>query len=264
MRAASAAVAGVATHEEQCREDTKARDHRRACSFGGRRGHSGGVREPTRGRRRRRGLARRHLSRRVGVVVRFHVRLRSRPASTRCRRSGSTPTCSCARSSATTTSPARRATCSCRISRRTSARSRTAGAPTPSRSSSGIRFGPPLEPRDHVARRGLRVPAHRHEVAGRAVRLLLRRDPRHGRVRVRQGQDHHRHRDPEQPHDRLPPHGAHRRLPLPPRNAGRGPGAARGRRLLCEGRCLWPLSDLLRPLHARRARTSSTPRTAPR
>ena len=41
------------------------------------------------------------------------------------------------------------------------------------------------------------------------------------------------------------------RLPLPPRDAGGGPDAARGRRLLHEGRSVRPLPDLLRAVHAR-------------
>ena len=49
--------------------------------------------------------------------------------------------------------------------------------------------------RDHLEGRRVRVPAHRHAVGRRAVRLLLRRDPGHGRVRGRQGEVDLRHLD---------------------------------------------------------------------
>ena len=97
------------------------------------------------------GAVKAHAKAQAGGVFRVEWSRRStsragstRPMNTSARRSASTRTCSSARSSATTTSPALPATCSCPISPPTSARSSNGGKTYTFTLKDGIKFGPPL------------------------------------------------------------------------------------------------------------------------
>ncbi len=157
---------------------------------------------------------------------------------------------------------ARPATCSSPTSRRTSARSRTAASTYTFHLKHGIKFGPPLNREITSKDIAVRIPAHRHESAGRAVRLLLRRDQGHGGVRGRQGQGHLGHRDARSKtiiFNLTAPTGDFRyRLGMPA--AGPMPQEVAG--CFTKAGRLRPLRHLLGPVHDRRARTSSTPRAA--
>ena len=136
-----------------------------------------------------------------------------RRVNTSARRSASTRTCSCARSSATTTSPALPGNVLVPDLATNLGVVTNGGKTYTFHAQERHQVRPAAEPRDHVQGRALGVRAHRHQDRRRAVRLLLRRHQGHDGLQGRQVQGHRGHQDARPEDDHLHADEAHGRLP---------------------------------------------------
>ena len=164
-----------------------------------------------------------------------------------------TRTCSCARSSATTTSPAPPGRCSCPISPCASRLRRTAAGRTRSRSSAASASGRRSTARSPQPTSATRSSGSRGSGAGSVLGARLRRHQGVRRLPLGPSPVDLRHLDAEREDDRLHPHAAGRRLPPQARAAGGRADPTRGRHVLREPSAqVRNAPDLVGPVHDRR------------
>ena len=202
-------------------------------------------------------------TRRLGAVVRLHGRVRSDRASTSATPGRSTATCCVRTLSATTTSPARRATSSSPTSPRAVPKPTNGGKTYTFHLKSGIKFGPPVNREITSKDIALRDGAAREPEGRRPVRLLLRRTVDQGLARLRERQGARSISGIRTPnatticfHLTQPTGDFLYRMAMPATGADPGGGreVLHGR----EREQVRPRPRLVGPVHVSRARTSST------